>query len=333
MISRFIQGYYVGISITISYAETFSYWTDPKVLNKKLTILSMSFLLGSCLGPLCATFFLSFTNHIGTYSLYSMLMVIILILFSFFFKNIDNEENLNEILSQDYDTVILNEKQTLQEKYEIIEYKVVFKNPIIAITLTFLTILGICYIYFSPGLSNYLIENYEINLRSVNFYLSLIYCINFFSGILFMKMNFKKTFYSIFSISFFLFFGYLFLAPFTKYFPKNIYISLFGFFLINFAFTILTNIFNEVILDAFDKNLPNIKGKSKRDFIAGLFSITISLLDFLGPTIAGIQMKYVSFQNSCLFLAFFIFSFSLIIFVTYYFASKFIEKKTLKIVH
>ena len=286
---RFIQGIGAGISGVIIYSLTVNY-SKKHEINKNVGYIEIGYAIGYAVGPIFGTFMKSYFGYQCPFYILGFVKLFAIISVSQF--KITNVESDNTSF-----------------------FHILFQWKIL---LTFIAvIIGLnSVIFYEPVLGNHLYEIYKITNRIYSIFLDIQVVANFlsvnFSNKIISKIGCKLSI----SLGLFMtFIGVNLLGP-INYLPNSVYFTIFGLILLGPCEVIISlssveDYINTIVYDL------KYKRDEANDIASGVYSLSTSLGDAVGPIIGGFfterngfvdACKYVSLQNLLWFGVFTIFS-------------------------
>ena len=286
---RFTQGIGAGISGVIIYSLTVNYSKEHEI-NKNVGYIEIGYAIGYAVGPIFGTFMKSYFGYQFPFYILGFVKLFAIISVSQF--KITNVESDNTSF-----------------------FHILFQWKIL---ITFIAvIIGLnSVIFYEPVLGNHLYEIYKITNRIYSIFLDIQVVANFlsvnFSNKIISKIGCKLSI----SLGLFMtFIGVNLLGP-INYLPNSVYFTIFGLILLGPCEVIISlssveDYINTIVYDL------KYKRDEANDIASGVYSLSTSLGDAVGPIIGGFfterngfvdACKYVSLQNLLWFGVFTIFS-------------------------
>ena len=286
---RFTQGIGAGISGVIIYSLTVNYSKEHEI-NKNVGYIEIGYAIGYAVGPIFGTFMKSYFGYQCPFYILGFVKLFAIISVSQF--KITNVESDNTSF-----------------------FHILFQWKIL---ITFIAvIIGLnSVIFYEPVLGNHLYEIYKITNRIYSIFLDIQVVANFlsvnFSNKIISKIGCKLSI----SLGLFMtFIGVNLLGP-INYLPNSVYFTIFGLILLGPCEVIISlssveDYINTIVYDL------KYKRDEANDIASGVYSLSTSLGDAVGPIIGGFfterngfvdACKYVSLQNLLWFGVFTIFS-------------------------
>ena len=286
---RFTQGIGAGISGVIIYSLTVNYSKEHEI-NKNVGYIEIGYAIGYAIGPIFGTFMKSYFGYQCPFYILGFVKLFAIISVSQF--KITNVESDNTSF-----------------------FHILFQWKIL---ITFIAvIIGLnSVIFYEPVLGNHLYEIYKITNRIYSIFLDIQVVANFlsvnFSNKIISKIGCKL---SISLGLLMIFIGVNLLGP-INYLPNSVYFTIFGLILLGPCEVIISlssveDYINTIVYDL------KYKRDEANDIASGVYSLSTSLGDAVGPIIGGFfterngfvdACKYVSLQNLLWFGVFTIFS-------------------------
>ena len=303
--SRFIQGFYSGLSYTLGYKLIPKLFESNVEIQKRIKITSMSQSLGGLTCHSLGYFFIYIAGYVGSFFLLCLLTFIILIILIIYFpnkiENIYSQEKKIEIelleksLKEEMENSENNLKNINDEKVKI-SFLQIFKSRNLFLLIIYHNIIGISSFIFIPGFSKHLYFSYNLSL----FNISLINFLSQISRLIFiliiMKIKPNPKIYLVLN-PLIIMISCILIGPYTYFYESAIILTIIGFFLIIISWTMLLNAFFPLLIEESSYCFTNFNSENIAVKFSVLNSLMVAISDALGPLFGGILFDYFGFSK------------------------------------